>query len=248
MFNFNKKTPEINFECDNWAVRKFAPIQPAANFIPDKFKSLDAFVKKERHMIDSIKTVKACPGIKDYFGLGYIMPAWCDMEFQPTNNDDIIGRYSDPNYNHARHPSPQMGDFLEKKYKVRSPLKLDNPWKTWTKKGWSLLYLPLFYHEDLNYEAVPGIIDHDLGGLQSPINVMLKEHKYTLIKQGDPLVQIIPIKRDKVTLRTGKLSETAWIRNNAITAMHKMTFKGWQKYVKDKKTYVIKNENDDLPE
>lgn len=247
MFNLFKKTPEINFECDNWAVRKYAPITPASNFLPTRFKNLPAFVDKQTHMIDSIKTVKACPGIKDYLSLGYVIPAWCDMEFTPQG-DNIFGRYSDPTYNNAIHSKEQIGDFLEKKYRVRTPLKLDNPWRTWSKKGWSILYLPMFYHEDVNFEAMPGIIDHDVGGLHSPINVMLKENKYTFIKQGDPLVQMIPIKRDPVLLRTGNASELAWIRNNAITAMHKMTFKGWTKYVKEKKTYKIKHQDTDLPE
>ena len=247
MFNLFKKTPEINFECDNWAVRKYAPITPASNFLPTRFKNLPAFVDKQTHMIDSIKTVKACPGIKDYLSLGYVIPAWCDMEFTPQG-DNIFGRYSDPTYNNAIHSKEQIGDFLEKKYRVRTPLKLDNPWRTWSKKGWSILYLPMFYHEDVNFEAMPGIIDHDLGGLHSPINVMLKENKYTFIKQGDPLVQMIPIKRDPVLLRTGNASELAWIRNNAITAMHKMTFKGWTKLMRDHKRYNIDAHDTDLPE
>lgn len=247
MLNFFNKKPEINFETDNWAVRNFAPIRPSTEFLPEKFKNLPAFVRKERHMIDSVKTIKACPGIKDYLSLGYIIPAWCDMEFMPEEHN-IIGRYSDPSYNHAVHGQQQLENFLEKKYKVRSPLKLDNPWRIWCAKGWSILYLPLFYHEDLNYEAVPGIIDHDVGALQSPINVMLKEHTYTFIKQGDPLVQIIPIKRETVTLRTGDLSQTAWLRHKAISSLNKLSFKGWQKYMKEKKNYKIINEDTELPE
>ena len=242
-----RKTPEIHMSCDNWAVRKYAPIQPASNFLPERYKKMAGFVDKQPHLIDSVKTVKACPGIKDYFSLGYVIPAWCDMEFEPKG-DNIWGRYSDPNYNHSIHSPGQMDNFLETKYNVRSPLKLDCPWNIWTKKGWSLLYLPLFYHEDVNYEAMPGIIDHDLGGLRSPINVMLKERKHTFIKQGDPLVQIIPIKRDVVTLRTGDFSKLAWLRDTAITSMHKMTFKGWTKYVKEKKNYKVIQEDLDLPE
>ena len=110
------------------------------------------------------------------------------------------------------------------------------------------MYLPLFYHEELNYEAVPGIIDHDLGALHSPINIMLKEPVYTSIKQGDPLVQIIPIKREEVTLRTGKETETSYLRNIAINSMNMMSFKGWQRFMKDKKVFKLKAEDTDLPE
>ena len=42
---FVKETPVINFACANWGVRKYAPIQPAGKFFPEKFK---------------LKLIKAC--------------------------------------------------------------------------------------------------------------------------------------------------------------------------------------------
>jgi len=243
-----KKKTEINFETNNWAVRKYAPIRPAIEFLPKKFKEMPLFVDKQEHMIDSTKTIKACPGIKDYLTLGYIIPAWCDMEFTPVQDGQIFGRYSDPTYNHAIHSQEQVGNFLEKTYKVNTPIKLDNPWRTWTTKNWSLLYLPLHYHDGLNFNAVPGIIDHDLGALHSPINIMLKENKKTVIKQGDPLVQVIPIRREIVNARTGDLSKTAILRHDSIIKLFDMTFKGWTKYMKEKKNYRITNNDTELPE
>ena len=247
IFRKNNK-PALNFETDNWAVRKYAPIRPSIEFLPKKFKEMPLFLNKQEHMIDSIKTVKACPGIKDYLTLGYIIPAWCDMEFTPVEDGQVLGRYSDPAYNHASHYEEQVGNLLEKTHKVNRPIKLDNPWRTWTSKGWSILYLPLFYHDDLNFDAVPGIIDHDLGALQSPINIMIREPKKTVIKLGDPLVQIIPVRREEIFARTGDISKTAIIRNNNIIRLFSQTFKGWTKYMKEKKNYKIVNEDTDLPE
>ena len=79
---------------------------------------------------------------------------------------------------------------MEGKFKVRGAVKLDNPWFTWNKPGWSTLYLPMYYHER-NWEAVPGLMDHDLGAPQSPINIMLKKIEKTEIKMGEPIVQAI---------------------------------------------------------
>ena len=50
-------------------------------------------------------------------------------------------------------------------------------------------------------------LDHDVGALISPINIMLKEIKPTFIKMGEPLCQLIPIKRETVVARTGDLSK-----------------------------------------
>ena len=183
-------------------------------------------------------SVKICPGIQDYIGLGYVIPAWCDMEFIP-NNDEMFVRYSDPNNTHAVHYKDQIGDFLDTKFKVRTPIKLDNPWLTYAEKNWSILYLPMLYHEDQNFEAVPGVIDHDKGALVSPINIMVKEHKQFLIKQGTPIVQAIPFQRQVVTARTGKVRTSTLDRLNAINSLFSMTFKGWRKFMTEKKIFKV---------
>ena len=230
--------PQIYFETNNYAVRKFAPIKPASEFVPEKFRNLPTKIKEGDHRIDDIFSVKICPGIQDYIGLGYVIPAWCDMEFIP-NNDEMFVRYSDPNNTHAVHYKDQIGDFLDTKFKVRTPIKLDNPWLTYAEKNWSILYLPMLYHEDQNFEAVPGVIDHDKGALVSPINIMVKEHKQFEIKQGTPIVQAIPFQRQVVTARTGKVRTSTLDRLNAINSLFSMTFKGWRKFMTEKKIFKV---------
>ena len=248
MWSFNKEKYQVYFETDNWAIRKYAPIRSAREFIPEKFSSMPAFVDKQNHMIDSIKTVRACAGISEYFGLGYVIPAWCDIEIYPMPDGDVRARYSDPQYKHAFHYPEQIENFMEKTFKVRTPVKLDNPWRTYTAKGWSLLYLPMLYHEEQNWQAMPGIIDHDIGALQSPINIMLKEPVQTLIKQGDPLCQVIPIYRDTVIARTGDIRPSTHIRNNGIVRSMFMSFKGWARLMREHKRYRVDAHDTDLPE
>jgi len=248
MWPFNKKKYQVYFETDSWAARKYAPIQPAREYVPNKFASMPAFVDQQKHMIDSIKTVRACPGISEYFGLGYVIPAWCDIEIYPQENGDVRARYSDPSYKHATHYPEQVAHFMEETFKVRSPVKLDNPWRTYTTKGWSLLYLPMLYHEEQNWQAMPGIIDHDIGALQSPINIMLKQPITTLIKQGDPLCQVIPIYREAVNCRTGDIRASTHMRNNSIVQSMFMSFKGWAKLMREHKRYRLDAHDTDLPE
>jgi len=62
----SKQEPVIFFETENWAVRKHAPILPAKEFLPQAWKDIPVFTKKETHKIDSDQTVRACPGIGDY--------------------------------------------------------------------------------------------------------------------------------------------------------------------------------------
>ena len=248
IFKKQEQKPQVYFETDNWATRKYAPIQPARNFIPEKFSKMESFVDKQEKMIDSTKTVKTCPGISDYFGLGYVIPAWCDIEIYPQPDGTVRARYSDPRYNHGYHEPDQIQQFMEKTFKVRTPIKLDNPWRTYTANGWSLLYLPMLYHEEQNWQALPGISDNDIGAVHSPINIMLKEPVQTLIKHGEPLCQVIPIYRDEVVARTGDIRASTDRRNNSIISTMYMSFKGWSKIMRQRKRYQVDAHDIDLPE
>ena len=253
MFNWKKESdePKIYFETENWAVRKYAPIKPASEFLPSAWKKMPTFTDKQKHKIDSDQTIRACPGIGDYMKTGFIIPAWCDMDIIPSQDGlNVETRYSDPSYNSAFHPADQVhneASSVMQEFGVRSAVKLDCPWKIWQPKNWSLMYLPMFYYEDRNYTAPPGIIDHDLGALMSPLNIMLKEIKPTFIKLGEPLVQVVPIKREKIVARTSELTKTAVDRHNAIIQTNKITFNGWSKWQHAKKDYIVDAHDTDLP-
>jgi len=248
VFNFLKKDkPEIIFECDNWVTRKYSPIRPAAEFIPEKFNKMPAVLKKEEHARDNMYSVKICPGLQDYIGHGYVIPAWCDMEFKIDDNNHPHLTYSDPSLKHAVHYPEQVGDFLDTKFPIRTPVKLDNPWFTYTKKDWSIMYLPMHFHENPYFEAIPGVSDHDRGPGRSPLNIMLKTNKDFTIKQGTPLVQMIPFKRQTVTARSGDLQEKTINRYHSLIKTRFLTFKGWRWFMTEKKQFKIDQHDLEIP-
>lgn len=250
MWPFKKKIDhQVFFACEDWAIRKYAPIQSAKNFMPPAFKNMDTFLHKSVHAIDSVKTVKSCPGIIDYCTAGFVIPAWCDIELNPTpDGRQVVARYSHPKFKHAVHPPEQLQDLLINKFSVRTAVKLDNPWAMWAAEGYSLMYLPMYYYDDTrNWEAVPGWIDHDLGAVKNPINIMLKEIKYTKIAVGEPLVQVVPIKREEITAYSGDIDQVAYRRQTAMSFLHSMTFSGWIRHMRDKKSYTVDAHDLELP-
>ena len=49
---FSKKEKAVvNFETENWAVRKYAPIKPASEFMPGPWKQMPTFTDKQKHKI-----------------------------------------------------------------------------------------------------------------------------------------------------------------------------------------------------
>lgn len=244
-----KKEHQVFFTCDEWAVRKYAPIEPAKNFLPLAFKDMQPFVVKKPHAIDSIKTVKSCPGIVDFCSAGYVITAWCDMEIYPSaDGQNVSVRYSHPKFKQGAHPPEVVQDFMARKFGVRVGVRLDNPWNMWAADGYSLMYFPMYYYDDSrNWEALPGWADHDVGQVVNPINIMLKESKPTFIKMGEPLVQVIPIKREPITAYTGKSNKTTMARYLGLSYLHNMMFSGWTKFMRTKKSYSIDANDVDLP-
>jgi len=250
MWPFKKKRdPDIFFTTDEWAIRKFSPIEPAQNFLPKSFKVMDTFAVRKKYMIDSVKTIKSCPGIVDYCSAGYVITAWCDMEINASDDgQNTFVRYSHPKFQQGGHRPEVIQNFMSHKFGVRMSVKLDNPWAIWTKPGISAMYLPMYYYEDTrNWEALPGIIDHDIGAVVSPINIMLKEIKPTFIKQGEPLVQVVPFRREEFIAYTGDNNDTTKARYNALSYLHNMSFSGWIKHMRSKKSYSIDAHDTDLP-
>jgi hypothetical protein len=250
MWPFKKKEKyQVYFTCDEWAIRKYSPIQPAKNFLPTGFKDMDTILHKKPHPLDTHKTIKSCPGIIDFSSAGFVIPAWCDIEIMPSpDGKQVSVRYSHPKFQHAGHPPEALQNFMSTKFSVRATVKLDNPWAMWSAPGYSLLYLPLYYYDDnRNWESIAGWMDNDQGNLINPINIMLKEPKYTLIKQGEPIVQVIPIKREEITAYTGNREKTGAARFAGISYLQMMSFAGWMKYVKAKKSYTVDAHHTELP-
>lgn len=243
---WKKEKPELIFECENWAVRKYSPIRPASEFIPEKFKNLPTVVKKGRYQKENIYSIKLCPGLQDYIGQGYVIPAWCDIDIQIMQGTPKV-TYSDPNLNEALHLPEQMGNFLDTKFPIRTPVKLDNPWVTYSKKDWSILYLPMHFHENPYFEAVPGVIDQDRAPGKTPLNIMLKTNDDFMIKQGTPLVQMIPFKRQEVIARTGKVRDKTFQRFHDMVSTTSISFKGWRWFMTEKKYYKIDSHDTDIP-
>jgi hypothetical protein len=109
--------------------------------------------------------IKNCPGIKDYFAEGYILPMWTDLILYYDSDVDEWGyRVSDEKFKVSTHSGNQYLDYVnhqamgENSYFI---FKLASPWKIFTPKGYSSYQLPAFYHFNKDFSAAPGVRDTD---------------------------------------------------------------------------------------
>ena len=79
------KKNDIVFWSDMEGLPDVEPVTLSQNFIPEWFQKAAAWHPDQVPKMD-LGTVKTCPGILDYFKVGYVVPLWCDdvVVDQPT--------------------------------------------------------------------------------------------------------------------------------------------------------------------
>ncbi len=191
----------IEFICrDKSALTNF-PIVPAKDCLPDWYNKLNT----SNSIID-------CLPVKDMITAGYIIPNVFEQEIiaeenLSTGQEDLervfpverIGEFMEvqnqfttPNsfYQHQQCPVHIQG-------KKKSYIKIAVPWKIKTPPGYSCLFVQPFWHFDQEFVIMPAIIDtdeFDLGELNFPCYLT---DPVKLLKPGEPLVQVIPFKREE---------------------------------------------------
>jgi hypothetical protein len=79
-------------------------------------------------------------------------------------------------------------------------IKFVSPWFCRTAPGYSIRMLPLFYHFDQLWRALPGVIQSDVVHV-THVNVLFEFSKGQIVlPRGTPLVQIVPFRRERYDL------------------------------------------------
>jgi len=197
ILRFGKKDNEIVFWTLIKGLPKVSPIKTSNFFIPEWFKKMPLY-PSGHNLIPNVNkgSVKGCPGIMDFFKLGFVVPLWCDVYMEITNDTAKINT-SDSRYIFSGHPNIQMKNYLPSfaKESTKIIIKANCPWHVKTPKGISLLQLPMLYHYNEHFTTAPGIVDSDR---YYTLNQQLMMHKVenVTLKKGTPLCMYIPIRRE----------------------------------------------------
>jgi hypothetical protein len=176
--------------------------KPAREFIPKWYKNIPAdipersvnpnfFVSKLK---TNFKTAKTCPSFPSVFNEGYIVTAPCDIHLGFVNNQFFMDQ-SNKDIWLELHDHDQMTNHIPGR-PIRGIFKITTRWQCIAPKGYSVRYLPLFWDFNKDWTASYGVIEHDK---MHQLNVQLlytSDKDEILIKQGTPLVQLVPFKRE----------------------------------------------------
>ena len=183
---FNTK-PDVNFWCEKDGLEDLNPISKSIQRIPEWFKNMK-----------SDGTIKKCPGLIDYFNLGYIHYLWTDIQIEIPEDRSLPIQYNVPdpdNFKVQMHHRDQYLNYIPTdKYKFI--LKPISPWRCKTNKGYSMLQLPLYYEFNEIFDVMPGTINTDYYHQLHPQISFKKTGKF-LLPRGLPLCMLVPFKRTK---------------------------------------------------
>lgn len=233
----------ITFSCPDWAIRKYAPVIPSAEYTSKDFLDLSVgeICPFDFDKTSSQLTLRQCPAVNDYLKSGYIIRAWCDI--QVTFDDDKMHvQMSNNDYGYEIHTEDQFENVVGNQFKPRISLKLNSPWSIFTAAGYSVMWLPYFY-QNKNYQALPAVVDTDSMVNRNPINVMFFEKKDTLIKVGDPLVHIIPYKKENITGLSKAYTDKEHKRFLNLLGLNKLSRFGWRTFIKNKVRYLLERKD-----
>lgn len=202
LFLFKEKPVEITafvHEEFNY-VKEYSPIRRASEFVPDWYKQMpqSKFAWGPNGYKLENQTGKACVGIITTFQTGFILPMWCDLAID-ISEETISYQYSDNQSGLEVHPNTQLPNFNSTQYFC----KLISPWVYRANQDIKIMLCePTYFINEKKEFSIPTTVNQSinkcLGG-----NLFLfveKEIKSILIPHGTPLVYLVPLTDKPVKL------------------------------------------------
>jgi hypothetical protein len=216
MFN-RKKQPLMTWMTNMPGLAEDPLCQPqySNKFIPPEWRNMPQYSEDpiETLSIRRTRTAKKCPSFIEWFSMGVILPAWCDIAFKYNKEQDLwqiaTGDSQSP-YRIEIHSNPQMLNYMDYKHrgsKAQLIFKLNSPWYMKTPKGYSTLQLPLFYHSDRDWTVAAGTWHSDTLFDTSIQIFYFGDGDEVFIKKGQPLAQYLPYKRTKINFLSRQMTE-----------------------------------------
>jgi hypothetical protein len=178
---------------------------PATRTIPQWFKDqplhsdggMDSFKALKS---GAFSTYKLCVPLTDLFTMGYVITLSADVAIINTAND---GSYRPTAAFWVdwipvdQRPAETLGNYPIPIGHSGSLFRWTTDWKVTTPDGYSLLATHPFNRYDLPFTTIGGVIDTDKHPNHLSIPFFLKDGFEGIIEKGTPIIQIIPIKREK---------------------------------------------------
>ena len=195
---FNKK---IKFCPIDKEMKKVWPHpKPANHFMAEEYKKLERHKKGNLHA----PTIKTCMPFLDAMTAGYIIPFDQDYIIDPTEKEFSVTPANKEENDIGYHDKVQVPKEWHNKTGEYAG-KFINKWLITTPPGYSCLFTqPMNRFGEDRFLLINGVVDTDtyINTINFPF-ILLKRDKQFLLKKGEPMVQVIPFKRESWKMWSG---------------------------------------------
>ena len=215
---------------------------PSSTLVPDWWKNGNTYTNKNATPKNGsvYATVKKCQAIFDSMTAGYYLLCPVDIYIDATKEKldiqvpkEYIGRY---HHIISSHSQEQLQGYPRPNGYHKDLIRIHPHWLTKSEKGYSALFIQPM-HTKLDLQAIPGIIDIDSFISDGYLSFWVPQNFQGIIKQGTPIIQVIPIKREDC-------ESSIYDDPNSDELIEKQNFKakstfinGYKKKFWNKKTY-----------
>ena len=173
--------------------------KPASRFIPEEYKKLKRFTNDNLHS----PTLKTCVPFLDSMTMGYIIPFDQDYLVDPVEDDFSVTPANREQNDFGFHNQTQLPEEW-KKTSGQNAGKFINKWLIKTPPGYSCLFVKPMNRIEERFDIISGVVDTDtyINLINFPYFLKKRDEQF-LIKKGEPMVQVIPFKRESWKMWSG---------------------------------------------
>jgi hypothetical protein len=241
--------PEIQFLTDQEEYIDLCPVKPASEFSePAWYRNLQRewtemrdgkngnYHDKTWNKIPYYEnSLKKCPTVSDQLNLGYIIPLWVDLKIDHTQAKGFSWynkhAFDDTIEHITSHDPKSIGSMPIPENSYFTALKFTNPWDIITPPGWSVIITQPWYHRNLEIEILPSIVETD-SYHQMNIPFLYHGRGTKTFRQGMPLIQVIPFKREEIpNYLVSTRNKEQQIYYNKSRAAERTKFHGWYRWL-----------------
>lgn len=214
------------------------PPKPASKMLPEWYK------RQSAGLGDFGSTIKRCMPIFDVMTAGYILTLPCDIYVNATNPEklqyfvppNVLDNLQEDLF--AEHLPEQMSDYpkdLDKFHK--DVLRIDPFYTVGTEKGYSCLMVQPIHGDSSPLQAFSAMIDTDTFISNGHYSFFVEKNFNGIIKQGTPLIQVIPFKRDSFVTKVVRFEQAKIILKRQGAKLRSTFTNGYKNKFRTTKEY-----------
>jgi hypothetical protein len=238
--------PKIKFYPFNDATLEFAPApKPGIRFVPDWYKAQPGSKNDEASIPQGFatSTVKRCMPIFDAMTAGYILGAPCDIYLDATDPEKLswslpihIKKYEHDLF--SFHSPEQYENYpINPDEYHKQLLRVMPTYAVGTEEGYSTFFMNPHHTDDSPLWAFSALVDTDKFISDGHLSFLVKKNFKGVIKQGTPLVQVFPVKREEWSMSIATAAESRKEFNTQRNVLRSTFLNGYKNKFRSKKEY-----------